>query len=116
MNTDSWLDEAVTMMKFLRDHFKTQDLEPCFNHLYKDKFFMQRSGWEKQLSETKPIQIKTVFLSKFKTISVQDYSQSVGISKTPVSIWCYNVFKKFFQSLESLKMAERLKTTKELVS
>ena len=121
VNTDSWLDEAVTMMKFLRDHFKTQYLEPCFNHLDKDKFSMRRGRWEKELSQTKSVQTKTVFLSKFKTITVQDYTQTEGISGYTIPVWCYKMIIKLHQSLESLKMAERkmaerLKATKEPLS
>ena len=76
---------------------------------------MRRSGWEKELNQTKPVQNKTLFLSTFKTITTQDYTKSEGICNVTVPVFCYHMVIKLFQSLQFLKMAEKLQTTKEPV-
>ena len=113
VNTDIWLDEAVRMVKSLQDHFKEENLTPCFNHFMADKFFMRRSGWEKELNKPTPIQDRTLFLSTFKAISTQDYTTSEEIHDIQVPEFCYIIVSRLSKTLSFLKTTQKLQATKD---
>ena len=105
VNTDVWLDEAVKMMKSLQDHFKEENLTPCFNHFEAEKFFMRRSGWEKELNKPTPIQDRTLFLSTFKTMTIHDYTTSEGIHEVSAPIFCFYIVLRISKTLSFLKLS-----------